>query len=115
MDSILYFYQYTIYFYTLALTAFYLFLMISSYFMIERIKVRYTKIEADLLLDLPEIAPPISIVAPAYNEEVIIIDNVNSLLSMNYPNFEVISHSLTSRHFQFFVKNIPIKEQADKV
>ena len=25
------------------------------------------------------------------------------------------SHSLTSRHFQFFVKNIPIKEQADKV
>lgn len=27
----------------------------------------------------------------------------------------VSSHSLTSRHFQFFVKNIPIKEQADKV
>lgn len=27
----------------------------------------------------------------------------------------VVSHSLTSRHFQFFVKNIPIKEQADKV
>ena len=27
----------------------------------------------------------------------------------------LISHSLTSRHFQFFVKNIPIKEQADKV
>ena len=27
----------------------------------------------------------------------------------------IISHSLTSRHFQFFVKNIPIKEQADKV
>ncbi len=53
MDSILHFYQYTIYFYTLVLTAFYLFLMISSYFMIEKIKVRYTKIEADLLLDLP--------------------------------------------------------------
>ena len=28
---------------------------------------------------------------------------------------KVVSHSLTSRHFQFFVKNIPIKEQADKV
>ena len=28
---------------------------------------------------------------------------------------KVSSHSLTSRHFQFFVKNIPIKEQADKV
>lgn len=28
---------------------------------------------------------------------------------------ELNSHSLASRHFQFFVKNIPIKEQADKV
>ena len=58
--------------------------------MIEREKVRYTKIEGELLLDLPERAPSISIVAPAFNEEVIIIDNVNSLLSLNYPNFEVI-------------------------
>jgi glycosyltransferase involved in cell wall biosynthesis len=41
-------------------------------------------------LDLPERAPTISIVAPAFNEEVIVIDNVNSLLSLNYPNFEVI-------------------------
>ena len=31
----------------------------------------------------------ISIVAPAYNEEKTIIDNVQSLLRMDYPNFEV--------------------------
>ena len=114
MDSILHFYQYTIYFYTFALTAFYLFLMISSYFMIERIKVRYTKIEADLLLDLPEIAPPISIVAPAYNEEVIIIDNVNSLLSMNYPNFEVIivNDGSKDKTLDLLIENFDLEETA---
>ena len=114
MDSILHFYQYTIYFYTLALTAFYLFLMISSYCRMERIKVRYTKTEADLLLDLPEIAPPISIVAPAYNEEVIIIDNVNSLLSMNYPNFEVIivNDGSKDKTLDLLIENFDLEETA---
>ncbi|PZD79470.1 glycosyltransferase [Mesonia sp. K7] len=32
----------------------------------------------------------VSVIAPAFNEETTIIDNVNSLLSLNYPNFEVI-------------------------
>ena len=35
-------------------------------------------------------APGISLVAPAYNEELTIIDNVKSLLSIMYNNFEVI-------------------------
>jgi cellulose synthase/poly-beta-1,6-N-acetylglucosamine synthase-like glycosyltransferase len=35
-------------------------------------------------------SPGISIIAPAYNEEKTIIDNVNSLLTMNYPQYEVI-------------------------
>lgn len=33
---------------------------------------------------------PISIVVPAYNEEETIIDNITSLLDLNYPEFEVI-------------------------
>lgn len=32
----------------------------------------------------------VSVIAPAFNEVTTIIDNVNSLLSLNYPNFEVI-------------------------
>lgn len=36
------------------------------------------------------LAPSISIIAPAYNEEATIIDNVRSLLSLHYSNFEVI-------------------------
>lgn len=34
--------------------------------------------------------PTISVVAPAYNEEISIIENIRSLLSLEYPNLEVI-------------------------
>lgn len=34
--------------------------------------------------------PPISILAPAFNEEINVIENVRSLLTLNYPSFEII-------------------------
>ena len=35
-------------------------------------------------------APPIAVLAPAYNEQVTIIESVTSLLALHYPQFEVI-------------------------
>ena len=35
-------------------------------------------------------APPISVLAPAFNEEVTIVESVNSLLALHYPKFEVV-------------------------
>jgi len=35
-------------------------------------------------------APPIAVLAPAFNEEVTIVESVNSLLALHYPEFEVI-------------------------
>ncbi|HEX8214222.1 MAG TPA: glycosyltransferase [Allosphingosinicella sp.] len=35
-------------------------------------------------------APPIAVLAPAFNEEVTIVESVNSLLALHYPQFEVI-------------------------
>ncbi|MBN2697155.1 MAG: glycosyltransferase family 2 protein, partial [Bacilli bacterium] len=38
----------------------------------------------------PHALPSISIIAPAYNEELSIVDSVESLLNLNYPSIEVI-------------------------
>ena len=37
------------------------------------------------------LAPPISLLVPAYNEEISIVDSLRSMLALNYPNFEVIA------------------------
>ncbi len=90
MDSLVYFYQYAIYFYAISITTIYIILAVLGYINIQRKKFRYSKKEEELFNLHPEAAPGISIVAPAFNEEVIIIDNVNSLLNLDYPNFEVV-------------------------
>src|SRR6266542_3733609 len=36
------------------------------------------------------LAPPISIIAPAYNESAGIVDSVRSLLALEYPTHEVV-------------------------
>ncbi|SEV93066.1 Glycosyltransferase, catalytic subunit of cellulose synthase and poly-beta-1,6-N-acetylglucosamine synthase [Chitinophaga sp. YR573] len=46
-------------------------------------------VDYNKLLQSP-LAPGISIIAPAFNEAVTIISNVRSLLTLNYPRFEVI-------------------------
>jgi cellulose synthase/poly-beta-1,6-N-acetylglucosamine synthase-like glycosyltransferase len=37
-----------------------------------------------------ELAPPIALIAPAYNEELTIIASVDALLALHYPDFEVV-------------------------
>jgi cellulose synthase/poly-beta-1,6-N-acetylglucosamine synthase-like glycosyltransferase len=38
-----------------------------------------------------DISPPISLLVPAYNEEISIVDSLSSMLALNYPDFEVIA------------------------
>lgn len=37
-----------------------------------------------------DVAPPIALIVPAYNEELNVVDSVHSMLALEYPNFEVI-------------------------
>ena len=37
-----------------------------------------------------DVAPPIALIVPAYNEEVNVVESVHSMLALEYPNFEVI-------------------------
>lgn len=90
MEQISYIFQYIIFFYTFFIVSFYILLAFFSYFNNIRTKLKFTEKEENELKNSPEIAPGISVVAPAFNEEVIVIDNVRSFLSLDYPNFEVI-------------------------
>ncbi len=37
-----------------------------------------------------DVAPPIALIVPAYNEELNVVESVHSMLALEYPNFEVI-------------------------
>ena len=74
--------------YFIGLNAVYLGLNVISLFTVPR----YMELRA--LRDLPQVysglEPPISIVAPAYNEEAVIVTSIRSLLQLNYPEFELV-------------------------
>lgn len=82
-------YDHLIFYYSALIMLSYLTLLILSIFEIKRYLKRNSYIDHKLLLSSPH-APGISVIAPAYNEAATIDYNVHSLLSLDYPNFEVI-------------------------
>lgn len=84
-----YFFEYFIFFYSTTLIASYLMLAIFSIITIIRYKSYNSNLD-DETLYASDITPGISVVAPAYNEEKTIITNVHSLLTLDYPLFEVV-------------------------
>lgn len=112
MNYFITFYQYAIYFYATAITIVYLALAAIAYFNILRNKVKYTKTEENILIKYPETAPGISIVAPAFNEEVIVVESVDALLKLNYPNFEVvlINDGSKDKTLELLMENFELEE-----
>lgn len=53
-------------------------------------RIRPSTRALDLWTRHSRLAPPISVIAPAYNEELSIIESVRSLLALEYPDHEVI-------------------------
>lgn len=93
MESILrlfdLFFNEFIFVYSLIVMFLYIILIIFSAFEMKRYirKNGYVDYKTILVSDL---APSVSIIAPAYNESSNIVDNVHSLLSLHYNNYEVI-------------------------
>ena len=86
-----YVFSYLVFFYSMTIMASYLWLCIQSYRVQRRLALE-TPDDATVkyMIDRSPLAPSVSIIAPAYNEEVNIIANVKSLLSIDYPNYEII-------------------------
>jgi cellulose synthase/poly-beta-1,6-N-acetylglucosamine synthase-like glycosyltransferase len=75
--------------YFFCINAFYLLFTVLSLFGIFHYRNVTTFVSFKDVFRLP-LVKPISIIAPAYNEEKTVIDSVRSLLSLEYPIFEVI-------------------------
>ena len=89
--TIYYIFCYLIFGYSLLLMLSYLFLVIQS-FRVQRRMAGNTPNDETIkfLLQGSPLTPGVSIIAPAFNEEVTIIDNVYSLMNIDYPNYEII-------------------------
>jgi cellulose synthase/poly-beta-1,6-N-acetylglucosamine synthase-like glycosyltransferase len=82
-------FSYLVLIYFLLLNGFYLFFIVLSFFGISRYRHRTEYIRMEEIF-LSPLAKPISIIAPAYNEENSIVESVRNLLSLEYPQYEVI-------------------------
>lgn len=76
-------------FFAFSIMSSYLFLSMVSLFSMRNYLRRNGFVNYQVILN-SELAPSLSLIAPAYNEEMTIEENVQSLLSLNYNNYEVI-------------------------
>lgn len=83
------FYENAIFFYCVALFLIYFVLTVLSRLVIHRNKFFARYRNETTILSSP-IAPGISVIAPAFNESLNVISNIRSLLTLEYPLFEVI-------------------------
>lgn len=73
----------------LSIMATYFLLSFQSYKILRNYFIKNSFCDVNVILNSP-LAPPISLISPAYNESATIIDNVRAQLSLHYSNFEVI-------------------------
>ncbi|CAN7215114.1 glycosyltransferase [Paenibacillus sp. LjRoot153] len=89
LREFLFYYSYAALFYVILVTLLYYFIFgfsIRHIFSIKR-GIQYNRINK---LSSSSQLPPVSLLVPAYNEELTIIENVRSLLALNYSEYEVI-------------------------
>ena len=82
-------FTYIFLFYTLTLMLIYTVCALVSYRVIRQHVAETPFVDYRQILTSP-LSPKISIIAPAYNEALNIVDNAMSLLALEYPNFEVV-------------------------
>ncbi len=83
------FFEKTVFIYGLALLIIYAFLAILSFVNVRLFLRKESYTDYKIIIGSP-LAPGISVIAPAFNEGLTIISNVRSLLTFNYPKYEVI-------------------------
>lgn len=86
IENLIYIYGKYLFIYFLAVNLFYLLLIVLSWSSLDRF---VKNIRSDIT-PVGEYTKPISVVVPCYNEEETILDNLKSLLDLDYPTFEIV-------------------------
>lgn len=113
--SFYYTFCYFIFAYSLAILLSYIFLVIQSYKAQRKSKIDIpSDTTLKYLMKSSPLTPGVSIIAPAFNEEITIIDNVYSLMQIDYPNYEIIvvndastDHTMELLHNEFHLVEVP--------
>lgn len=111
--TIYYIFCYLIFGYSLLIMLSYLFLILQSYRAQKALAIDMPSDESiKFLLQGSPLTPGVSIIAPAYNEEVTIIDNVYSLMQIDYPNYEIIivNDESTDRTMELLINEFSLVE-----
>ncbi len=105
------FYEGTVFIYGTTLLIIYAILAMLSLGAVRRFNKLDKHIDYNLLLKSNH-TPGISVIAPAFNEALTIIENVHSLLNLNYPNYEVIivNDGSTDNSLDLMVKEFDLAE-----
>lgn len=82
-------FNYILAFYSISINSIYLILLVFSYVNVRK-QSKLWSLKNVSMLFRNKMIPSISIIAPAYNEEKTIIASVQSLLNLNYPDYELI-------------------------
>ena len=82
-------FNYYLAFYSLAINSIYLFLLAFSWLCMSQ-QAHLWRLKKQTFLFKSRSVPSISVIAPAYQEEATIVSSTQSLLSLHYPNYELI-------------------------
>ena len=82
-------FNYYLIYYSTIINVIYFVLLLLSFVGVSK-QMKYWDIKKMVFLFKKNMLPTISIIAPAYNEEMTIIESVNSLLNLTYPDYELI-------------------------
>jgi cellulose synthase/poly-beta-1,6-N-acetylglucosamine synthase-like glycosyltransferase len=111
--DILYYYNHFILYYFLIIVSVYICLNILSFRNISKYnrKTRYVELKEIFRLQKYK---PITLVVPAYNEENGIVDNLRSLLQLEYPNYQliIVNDGSKDETFKRLIDNFKLKRVA---
>lgn len=110
---IYYIFSYVVFFYTLLAMALLLYLAIRSVIAQKRLLVNMPDDNTiRYMLKTSPLIPTVSIIAPAFNEEKTILDNVYSMLGVYYPDFDIIivNDGSTDKTLDLLIEEFKLKE-----